>query len=527
MTPSSPAPSKRWNQSCGDARGRGVHGREVDAAARRAASARSSRARRSACGRGAQVVVAVARGGRRRRTRPASPRPSFATRDAAGWRRSWSASKSSPRVGRDDDLAVDDAALGQAGARAARPARGSSGRAASGRGSGCRSRRRRGTRCARKPSHFGSKSQPSPAGSSCASFASIGSIGGSMGSRQPAAARRAAMRPSADGPARVEAEAPARRGRSRAARGRRASACPCAPRGRSPPTRRAVASGARRPAGGRCACRSSCGSCRRGSPTRCSARARGGAAGRRRRAPSAQSRAKACALRRRDVRPAVAGARVPDVDVGGRDVEVAAEHERLVGLRGLVEPAGEAVEPGELGLVEGRADRPAVRRVHADDADAAARRPRSSAPRRAARRRRRPRSARRRSGSPKFVTTSVDAARGSRWRRRSSGPRRDARARSRRRGTASVGRVGVGELGLLHQQHVRPGALEPPARPCSRRAFSELTFQVAMRMASGYPGSARTWGSPSTVTAREPAVTGLPRGRVCRCPGPKARAGRR
>jgi hypothetical protein len=34
---------------------------------------------------------------------------------------------------------------------------------------------------ARKPSHFGSKSQPSPAGSSVASFASIGSIGGSIG----------------------------------------------------------------------------------------------------------------------------------------------------------------------------------------------------------------------------------------------------------------------------------------------------------------------------------------------------------
>src|SRR5262245_17236522 len=33
---------------------------------------------------------------------------------------------------------------------------------------------------ARKPSHLGSKSQPSPAGSSVASLASMGSIGGSM-----------------------------------------------------------------------------------------------------------------------------------------------------------------------------------------------------------------------------------------------------------------------------------------------------------------------------------------------------------
>src|SRR5262245_56906203 len=38
---------------------------------------------------------------------------------------------------------------------------------------------------ARKPSHFGSNSQPSPGGSSVASFASIGSIGGSIG--KPAA----------------------------------------------------------------------------------------------------------------------------------------------------------------------------------------------------------------------------------------------------------------------------------------------------------------------------------------------------
>src|SRR5438270_6808045 len=34
---------------------------------------------------------------------------------------------------------------------------------------------------ARKPSHFGSNNQPSPAGSASASLASIGSIGGSIG----------------------------------------------------------------------------------------------------------------------------------------------------------------------------------------------------------------------------------------------------------------------------------------------------------------------------------------------------------
>src|SRR5437667_12391573 len=38
---------------------------------------------------------------------------------------------------------------------------------------------------ARNPSHFGSKSQPSPSGSSAASFDSIGSIGGSIGNPTP------------------------------------------------------------------------------------------------------------------------------------------------------------------------------------------------------------------------------------------------------------------------------------------------------------------------------------------------------
>src|SRR5207247_4765516 len=58
---------------------------------------------------------------------------------------------------------------------------------------------------------------------------------------------------------------------------------------------------------------------------------------------------------------AVTGLGVPHVDVLGRHVEVAAEHDGLARISRLGEPAGEAVEPGELGLEEGRAEGPPVR----------------------------------------------------------------------------------------------------------------------------------------------------------------------
>ena len=88
--------------------------------------------------------------------------------------------------------------------------------------------------------------------------------------------------------------------------------------------------------------------------------------------PAAEPRERV-ALRRGNVGPAVADLRVPHVDVFGR-VEIATEGQRFGRVCGLREPAREAVEPGELGLVEGGADDPSVRRVHAHDAEAAARR---------------------------------------------------------------------------------------------------------------------------------------------------------
>src|SRR5262249_5488113 len=78
------------------------------------------------------------------------------------------------------------------------------------------------------------------------------------------------------------------------------------------------------------------------------------------------------ALGVRDVSPPVTGGGVPHVVVGGSDVEVAAEHEGLLGIRGVGQPAGEPLEPRELGQIERRADDAAVRRVEAHDAHAAA-----------------------------------------------------------------------------------------------------------------------------------------------------------
>jgi hypothetical protein len=49
--------------------------------------------------------------------------------------------------------------------------------------------------------------------------------------------------------------------------------------------------------------------------------------------------------------------------------------------------------------------------------------------------------------------------------------------------------LGIGELRLLHEQDVGRRAIEPPL-DLLERAFSELTFQVAMRMA-GFVGAGR------------------------------------
>jgi hypothetical protein len=68
-------------------------------------------------------------------------------------------------------------------------------------------------------------------------------------------------------------------------------------------------------------------------------------------APLAESGDRA-PLRLRDVRAAVARGGIPHVDVLGRDVQVAAEHERAARVARRREPRREALVPGELRLVE-------------------------------------------------------------------------------------------------------------------------------------------------------------------------------
>ena len=110
MTPSSPAPSKRRNQSSASARSRVAGERCTGGVA--PASACSSRSRRAASGTSRRSSSPSASRSQATNDAGVCSASSF-TRDAAGWMRRSSASKSSPLVADDDDLAVDDAALGK------------------------------------------------------------------------------------------------------------------------------------------------------------------------------------------------------------------------------------------------------------------------------------------------------------------------------------------------------------------------------------------------------------------------------
>ena len=94
MTPSSPAPSKRSSHSARDRADRGSWASGGAAARRRRAPARAARGARSAARRARRGRRSPA--GRTRRTTAGDSFASLATREAAGCRRSWSASKSNP-----------------------------------------------------------------------------------------------------------------------------------------------------------------------------------------------------------------------------------------------------------------------------------------------------------------------------------------------------------------------------------------------------------------------------------------------
>ena len=112
-------------------------------------------------------------------------------RFSAGWMRWESASKSRPVGPGDDDLAVEHAAVGELAARAPRPARGSSGSAASRCGCPARPRPRPGRRCSGSRPTSARRRGRRSRGSSRASLASMGDTGRADGERHRAISHRA------------------------------------------------------------------------------------------------------------------------------------------------------------------------------------------------------------------------------------------------------------------------------------------------------------------------------------------------
>lgn len=86
---------------------------------------------------------------------------------------------------------------------------------------------------------------------------------------------------------------------------------------------------------------------------------------------TAESR-KRIAFRFGNVRSAMAHARIPDIDIRRRYVEIAAEHDGCAVRNRLLQPLQELPEPDKFGLIKRRSDHAAVRRVYTHDADAAA-----------------------------------------------------------------------------------------------------------------------------------------------------------
>ena len=200
MTPSSPAPSKRRNQSSASLRSRVAGERWIGGAA--FASASSSRARRCSSGVSRKSLSPMAR--RSHATNDAGvSSASIFTRDAAGWIRRSMASKSRPSEPAITTSPSTTHRFGNADA---------SGATSSGKyrfiGFSSRLCKRMSSPSRNtsvlNPSHFGSKSQPSPDGNAAAAADNIGASGGSNGnfiagslleSEAPLPRRRTPVRP--------------------------------------------------------------------------------------------------------------------------------------------------------------------------------------------------------------------------------------------------------------------------------------------------------------------------------------------
>src|SRR5439155_15844773 len=179
MTPSSPAPSKRRNQSSARVRSRVAGERCTGGGA--SASTCSSRSRRTASVTSRRSSLPSASRSQTTNEAGASAARSF-TRDAAGWMRRSSASKSSPPA---PTMTISPSTTQRSGSVAVRGAT-SSGKyrfiGFSSRLCSTTSSPSRNTNV-RKPSHLGSNCQPSPPGKASAALDSMGASGGAKGRR--------------------------------------------------------------------------------------------------------------------------------------------------------------------------------------------------------------------------------------------------------------------------------------------------------------------------------------------------------
>ena len=188
MTPSSPASSKRRNQSSASARSRVAGERCTGDAA--PASTCSSRSRRTASA--ASRRSSSPNASRSQATNEAGDcAASSFTRDAAGWIRSSSASKSSPSA---PTMTISPSTTQRSDSAAASGATSSGKYRFMGFSSRLCSRISSPSRntSVRKPSHFGSNCHPSPPGRPSAALDNMGASGGANGKRTalPSAARR-------------------------------------------------------------------------------------------------------------------------------------------------------------------------------------------------------------------------------------------------------------------------------------------------------------------------------------------------
>ena len=199
------------------------------------------------------------------------------------------------------------------------------------------------------------------------------------------------------------------------------------------------------------------------------------------------------------------GGGVPHVAVLGCHVEVAAHRDVVVGLDRALQIAQKLAEPGQFGLVVLARDLTAVGdvdAVHADPATRGGQQTRTLVVGRAV--------------EPSDHVLEADAADdGHAVPPSVAVGGRLVPERRERHGREG----GVGQLGLLHAQHVGSGVVDPFLDPRARRALSEFTFQVAMRM-SGPPVQrprSRRVGRPRRPAGRPPGAA-PPRAGACREP---------